>query len=261
MQSSKFPFLLNKVLILLFLVFLCFFSLEVINQIKTRISTAIEGGVNLVKVKQEITELAEDKARNQSRGIAKQVQIYLNYHSEMTLEDLQNDPVFQNIAVQEYGKKSYSAILSSDCLTVFHINPEVVGIYSKDFEEKLNIPTDEIWQIHKLACEQGIESEGYYTWRHLEGYAPEKKFIRMAYAGTTADGKKLYVGATTYIENFNISVCQLETEIEAERASSLKEVTMAAKEASDRVLITTIIGLVFFVLISLKEKCYLKNNQ
>jgi hypothetical protein len=261
MQSLKSFSLINKILIFLFLISLSFFSLKVINQIETSISMAIGGEVNLVKVKQEITELAEDKARTQSRGIAKQMQIYLNGHPEMTLEDLQNSSVFQNIAVQEYGKKSYSAILSSDCVTVFHISPKVVGIHSKDFEKELNIPTDEIWQIHKLACEQGIESEGYYTWRHREGYAPERKFIRMAYAGVTADEKKLYVGATTYIENFNISVRQLETEIEAERIVLLKEVTETAKEASDRVLIITVISLVFFALISLKEKYYLKNDQ
>lgn len=260
MKSSKSFFLVGKALIFLFLVFLCFFSLNVINQMKTLILREIGNEVNLVKVRQEITELAEDKARNHSRGIAKQMQIYINDHPEMTLEDLQNDSVFQNIAVQEYGEKSYSAILSSDCTTVFHISEKVVGIHSKDFQEKLNIPTDEIWQIHKLSCEQGIEAEGYYTWRHREGHDPEKKFIRMAYGGVTADDKKLYVGATTYVDNFNTSVRQLEAEISAERLSLQEEVRVLTKETSDRVLITTVIGLIFIILISSKERQYLKNN-
>jgi len=246
--------------VIVFLVFLFFFSFNVINQIKTLILGEIGNEVNLMKVKQEITELAEDKARDSSRGIARQMQIYINDHPEMTLEDLQNDAVFQNIAVQEYGEKSYSAILSSDCITVFHVSEKVVGIHSKDFQEKLNIPTDEIWQIHKLSCEQGIEAEGYYTWRHREGYDPEKKFIRMAYGGVTVDGKKLYVGATTYVDNFNTSVRQLEAEISAERLSLQDKVRVLTKETSDRVLITAAFGLIFIILIFSKEKQYLKNN-
>ena len=247
-------FFVSRVLILLILIFVSFFSLRTINLIGESISEKIEEEINLEKIEQTVIELAEDNARNQTRGIAKQMQIYINDHSEMTLEDLKNDPVFQNIAVQEYGKKSYSAVLSSDCVTVFHISPSIIGMSSKDFKEKLGLPTDEIWEIHKQACEQGIESEGYYTWRHEKGHLPEKKFIRMAYGGTTADGKKLYLGATSYVTDFLAPVRQLEAENMARRTAFLNETVGAAEKASNQIIITITVGLIILILISLKEK-------
>ena len=79
------------------MVFLALFSINAVNSLKGSVSVSVSEEANLEKIKQAIIELAENNARNNSRGIAKQIQIYINNHPEVTLEDLQSDPVFQNI--------------------------------------------------------------------------------------------------------------------------------------------------------------------
>jgi len=257
-NSSRFLFL-GRALISLILVFLALFSINAVNSLKESVSISIREEANLEKIKQVVIELAENNARNNSRGIAKQIQIYINDHPEMTLGDLQNDTVFQNIAVQEYGIKSYSAVVSSDCTTVFHADPKIIGIHSRDFKEELGLPTDEIWEnLHKPACEQGIEAEGYYTWRHREGFAPERKFMRMAYAGKTADGKKLYLGATAYVADFYAPVDQLEAEMDSRRSFIIGETSRVSENAVLKIIIIAIASLIIFWLICLAEKVLFK---
>lgn len=262
-KSSSFKIIfLFKILFSLILIFLCFFSLKTIDLIKDSVSEIIKEEISLGKIKKSVIELAEDNAINNSRGIARQILIYVNSRPEMTLDDLIKDSVFQNIAVQEYGEKSYSAVLSSDCVTVFHINPDIVGMHSKDFQEKLNLPTNEIWEnLHKPACEQGIESEGYYTWKHLEGFPPEKKFMRMAYAGETADGKKLYLGATAYVDDFYTPIEQLEAEIKARESFILKDIEQKRNNNFFLIIIITSAGLVFLWLSYWKEIFSLKKEM
>lgn len=56
---------------------------------------------------QELSVFASKSIEQRAIDISKQIEIYINAHPELKLEDLKNDNNFRNIAVQQVGETGY----------------------------------------------------------------------------------------------------------------------------------------------------------
>jgi HAMP domain-containing protein len=116
----------------------------------------------------------------------------------MTVKDLQQDPLFQKIAVQQVGKSRYTALTDSEKLIArFHKNPKIV-----DFElVKLKDKLPGFWRI-MYASKFNEHSEGFYNWVESDGKIKKKYMYVKKVNATTADNVTFTVAATTYVDEY-----------------------------------------------------------
>ncbi len=156
---------------------------------------------------EEIIEESEDKktilAKNQIKekaiSVAKQIEIFLKANPEKTLEDLQDDVFFKEIAVQRVGKTGYTAITDYDSLiSRFHPNPKIVDLDLSNLKDTLS----DFWEIMEKT-KGGYGSEGFYDWKEEDGTI-NQKYMYIAVVNTrTADNIGLHVAATTYVDEYD----------------------------------------------------------
>lgn len=141
---------------------------------------------------------AKKAIRTQAENVAKQIKIYIQLNPKATVEDLQNDPYFQEIAVQRVGKTGYTAVSDYDKLIArFHENPAIVDLELSTLSEKL----PGFWDIMRRT-KGGYEAEGIYDWEENDG-SIRKKYMYIAIVDAkTADNIGLHVAATTYLDEY-----------------------------------------------------------
>jgi signal transduction histidine kinase len=143
-------------------------------------------------------ELAKESIKQKAIDVAGQINEYISSHPRMTVKDLQNDPAFQKIAVQQVGKTGYTAVHESDTLiNRFHANPDIVDV-------DLHTIADEFPDLFEILEKNqgGKEADGFYEWEEPDGSMKEK-YTYMAIVRTgTADGMMLSAAATTYLEEY-----------------------------------------------------------
>ncbi|MCP4105667.1 MAG: response regulator [Desulfobacteraceae bacterium] len=168
------------------------------------INRAIQHGQDEQKRRSEsvLKQMAENFIRHKAMDVALQLELYLHAYPAMTLEQLQNDPKFRQIAIQPVGKKGYTAVFDSDSAVIrFHKNPSIenLDLYS----QPANLP-DFLAIVN--ASLGGKYSHGFYQWEEPDKTVHEK-YMHIAPAGReTADGVRLSVAATTYLDEFTSSV-------------------------------------------------------
>lgn len=136
--------------------------------------------------------------QQKAEDVAKQIEVYLQSHPKMTLKDLQRDPVFQNIAVQTVGDEGYTGIIDSESgYFYFHPQDKLVNTDSHVLKEQLPL----FWSIFDdtigVICS---DSSGYYDWKEADGTITQKYLSTKCVQTPTADGKKLFVGVTAYLD-------------------------------------------------------------
>lgn len=143
-------------------------------------------------------KMAEDFIRQKVLDVVLQLELYLQAHPEMTVEELQNDSTFRDIAVQHVGKKGYTAVQDVDtAINRFHKDSKIENLDLHSLSDKL----PEFWTIMEASLD-GRYSHGYYNWKEPNGEL-RKKFMYIAPLNEkTADGVRLGVAATTYIDEF-----------------------------------------------------------
>ncbi|MCK4788700.1 MAG: PAS domain S-box protein [Desulfobacteraceae bacterium] len=148
-----------------------------------------------------LRQMAEDFIRQKALDVALQLELYLKAHPEMTVEELQKDPEFREIAVQPIGT-GYIAVQDSDtAINRFHKNPKIENLDLHSLADKL----PEFWAIMEASLD-GRYSHGYYRWKDPDGEIRDK-FMYIAPLGEkTADGVRFGVAATTYIDEFTRSI-------------------------------------------------------
>ncbi|MGD9246158.1 MAG: PAS domain S-box protein, partial [Desulfobacterales bacterium] len=145
-----------------------------------------------------IKKMSEDFIRQKVLDVVLQLELYLQAHSEMTVEDLQNDSKFREIAVQPVGKKGYTAVQDvNTAINRFHINTKIENIDLHSLSDKL----PEFWTIMKNSL-GGKYSHGYYKWKEPNGELHEKFMYIAPLNKETAEGVRLGVAATCYIDEF-----------------------------------------------------------
>ena len=140
---------------------------------------------------------------------ARQIENYISENPGKTLKDLQNDTVFQKIAVQPVGKTGYTAVHEHGTLiNRFHKNPGIVDTDLHELKGKL----PDFWKI--LSQNQGgKEAKGTYTWEEPDGSIKQKYMYITVVQTKTADGIDLSVAATTYMDEFEERTIKREKEL------------------------------------------------
>lgn len=141
---------------------------------------------------------SEASIKQKAKDVVEQIERYITLNPEMTLKDLQEDEEFRAIAVQLVGDEGYTAVIDSESgYFYFHPRESLIDTDSYLFGEEL----PEFWTIFEetigLVC---VDSSGYYNWREEDGNITKKFLSTSCINMLTADGKKLFVGATSYLD-------------------------------------------------------------
>jgi len=143
-------------------------------------------------------KMAEDFIRQKVLDVVLQLELYLQAHPEMTVEGLQKDSKFKEIAVQPVGQKGYTAVQDVDtAINRFHKNSKIENLDLHSLSDKL----PEFWTIMEASLD-GRYSHGYYNWKEPNGEIRDKFMYIAPLNKKTADGVRLGVAATTYIDEF-----------------------------------------------------------
>jgi len=130
--------------------------------------------------------------RQKTTGAAKQeINIYFKSNGDIPVEKLKNDAYLKSIAVQPVGRTGYTAVYTSEAMTIFHKNPKIVGL---DLH-KLKTKFPNFWKIMKASLKG--PASGYYNWKDIKGKIRKKYMYCAPVVGTN-----LHVAATTYLDEF-----------------------------------------------------------
>ncbi len=142
--------------------------------------------------------LDEKNIQRISDNIASQINQYIKNHPEKTIEDLQNDPYFQQLAVQQVSDSGYTSVIDANTGYIyFHPQKQLVNTDYHEFKEELPL----LWQIlNKSIGAQCEESSGYYDWIESDGKITQKYMYISCIEEKTKDSKELFVTTTTYLE-------------------------------------------------------------
>lgn len=143
-----------------------------------------------------LKKMAEDIIRQKALDVALQLELYIRAYPEKTVEDLQNDKKFRDIAVQPVGT-GYTAVHdSATAVNRFHQDPKIhnFALYS------LTGLTG-FWDIIERSL-NGKRAGGYYKWKEPNGNMRDKYMYVAPLHERTSDGIQFSVAATTYIEDF-----------------------------------------------------------
>ncbi len=160
---------------------------------------------SLVTLKQDTNlcarNLAESSLSSKSQSVAQKVDEFLKTHPQMTLTQLQKDPFFLKVALQQVGKSGYTlAYEAPDSTILIHPDPNLIGEKLASISESL----PHLWQIIEPTL-AATEGSGYYRWQEDDGNHSQK-FISVTPVETRVEGKVLLVAATAYLDEFIASI-------------------------------------------------------
>ncbi len=144
--------------------------------------------------------LAQEGIRARAEEVALEVGEYISSHPGMTIEQLQEDPAFQEIAVQQVGETGYTALTDYETLVCrFHSSPGIVDLDLHELSGRL----PGFWSVMSRT-RGGQDAEGFYGWEEPDGSIREKYMYIAIADGRTADGVGLSIAATTYLDDYSI---------------------------------------------------------
>jgi len=146
----------------------------------------------------QLEDLGRKIIQSQAKDVAKQIEIFLKYHPDAEMKDLQNNPYFKDLAMQKVGKTGYTCLYEAGTgIMRIHPNPRLVDSDMRSLSKLL--PT--WWAIFEPSL-SGIEISGYYDWLEPnEKIRP--KYMTMTPVKLNFQGKTLMIAATTYIDEFS----------------------------------------------------------
>lgn len=168
--------------------------------------------------KKSLEELGAKAIEEKAKGVAKQLEIYIKTHPNKTIADLQKDETFRSLAVQPVGKTGYTAVQNCEtAVTYFHPNPKIVNMDLHKLASKF----PQFWKIMERSL-GGHDSYGYYDWQDPDGRIRKKFMYITTVKARTADGVRLGVAATTYLDEFSMPIVKWESTVAAFIQSKLK---------------------------------------
>jgi len=138
--------------------------------------------------------LGEKIIGQKAADVALQCRIFLDAHRDMTIQDLQQNREFQQIAVQSVGETGYTILYEKTGIMRFHPNRELINFDMRNWQKKL----PDFWRIFERTF-SGKANSGYYDWQDVDGKIRPKFMAIVPVRGTP-----YMVGATTYIHEFSI---------------------------------------------------------
>lgn len=174
------------------------------NSLESRVRLAIEDRYREEWERSSVllTRMGETYIRNKAVDIAGQLDLALQSHPYMTLNDLRRDKRFRALAVQSVGQQGYTGLLETrTAMVLFHRDHYIENSNVGKFRESL----PDYWKIMNTARE-GRASGGYYDWKEKDGTLTKKYMYILPLTQPTADGRRLSLFVTTYLDEFTRSL-------------------------------------------------------
>jgi len=179
--------------------------------------------------------------------VAKQLEIYIKDHPQMTVAQLQKDPYFSQLAVQSVGKTGYTAVTDIQTLWCrWHSNPKIADSDLHNLASKL----PGFWGV-MVKSEGGKPSSGYYDWAEPDGSIKQKYMYISIVDAKTADNVQFSVAATTYIDEFSAPAVMIGDKINTAVDGTVTDIKTATEGLSTQntILSITIIMAVLVVIL------------
>jgi PAS domain S-box-containing protein len=176
------------------------------------------GSLSVSQSTEALKSLGEESICRKARDVAREVEIYLLKHPNVTMPDLQNNPEFLKLAYQKVGETGYTALWEIHTAIVrFHPNPTLIDHDMHDFAAKLPA----FWGVFEQSLE-GKEAGGYYDWLEADE-SLRKKYMLTTPVRIPIQGITLMVSATTYMDEFYQPVLSTQDRIRQFLARSARE--------------------------------------
>ena len=145
-----------------------------------------------------LTRISETSIRQKAYDIAAQLDLTLQSHSYMTLNDLRRDKKFRNLAVQRIGKTGYTGLQETKTGVIrFHKERSLENTGIEKYEQSLPA----YWEIIKTN-RSGKPAGGYFDWIEENGTVSKKYMYIVPLSQSTSDGVRLSVFVTAHLDEF-----------------------------------------------------------
>ena len=152
-----------------------------------------------------LNELGEIVIQNKARDVSRQVEVFLKSNPVGSMEELQENRAFREIALQGVGDTGYTCLYEAGTAIMrIHPNPILIDADMELLAEKL----PSWWAIFEPTL-AGIEVSGYYDWLEPNGTI-RKKYMTMTPVTESFHGTTLMIAATTYIDEFSLPVAAMD---------------------------------------------------
>ncbi len=183
------------------------------------------GGAAIEDSTAALNALGETIIKQKAIDVAKQMEIYIKAHPDMTIPDLQADEVFFAIATQQVGETGYTTAWdSATSIDRFHYSDHIMNLDLHVLAEK----TPTFWALIG-GSEGGKTVWGYYDFAEADGSIRQKYMYILPVDAVTADGIRLNVAATTYIDEFNAPAAQTQAKIDSTVDDTLSRISASTE--------------------------------
>ncbi len=151
--------------------------------------------------KRQLEDLGQALIQAKARDVAQQIDIFLKLTPAITLQALQENDEFKNLAIQRVGHTGYTCLYEAETgIMRIHPNPQLIDREMRFLSDKL----PSWWAIFE-PTRSGAEASGYYDWIEPDGQI-RKKYMAMTPVETRLHGQTLMVAATAYIDEFSAPI-------------------------------------------------------
>jgi len=152
-----------------------------------------------------LKELGEIVIQNKARDVSRQVEVFLKSNPVGSMEELQENRAFRDIALQGVGDTGYTCLYEARTgIMRIHPNPKLIDTDMALLAKKL----PSWWAIFEPTL-TGVEISGYYDWLEPDGRI-RKKYMTMTPVSASFHGVTLMIAATTYIDEFSLPVAAMD---------------------------------------------------
>ncbi|MDH4330125.1 MAG: cache domain-containing protein [Candidatus Moranbacteria bacterium] len=145
----------------------------------------------------QVTEMVKKVAKETSKEVEK----YMKENPSATVQDMVNNPEFRKIATRRVGETGYTVFHGPDTIINYlHWDPEEQGDDHSDVFER--DPKGQQAQLLLAAKNNTEDVSGFYTKKQSDGTLKEKFMYMSMLPQRSADGIRLAVQATVYLDDF-----------------------------------------------------------
>jgi PAS domain S-box-containing protein len=195
------------------------------------------GSLGVLQSTEALKKLGEESICQKARDVAREVEIYLLNHPNSTIQDLQNNSEFQELACQQVGETGYTALWETHTAIVrFHPNTALIDHDMRELAAQLPA----FWGVFEQSLE-GEESGGYYDWLEADG-SIRKKYMLSTPIRIPIQDVTFVVSATTYMDEFYQPVLDTQNSIREFLGKSARKQWMVIIITA---LVTVVLALLF----------------
>jgi len=164
--------------------------------------------------------LAIEDIELKANQTAQNMASYIHRHPDKTVEELQDDTLVWDIAVQTVGETGYTVVADAATgMPYFHPHPDIVGEDPSQSREAFPSMWEIIDRTIGTTCH---DASGFYKWS-ADGESREKYTHLVCVDAETADGKSLFVGASTFLDDYDLKETDVDSLFTTRFLSSIYE--------------------------------------